>query len=469
MRVSNRYRAPPASDNRRVQPETRYAKSGDVNIAYQVLGEGPHDLVFVPGFVSNVELGWSVPGRAEFLYALASFARVIQFDKRGTGMSDRVRDLPTLETRMDDVRAVMDAARSERAALFGVDTGGTMSVLFSATYPERTTALVLYGAFARMLWAPDHPWGLTEQEYLRRIDEVERSWGEREYGVEVMRRYSPSLGEEAGEAWSGYLRQSASPGAIAAYERMNMEIDVRPVLPAIHTPTLVVHRTGDKVVDIGAGRFLAERIPGARFIELPGEDHSPFTGGFEPLVEAVEAFLGETWSERAWDEAEPQRVLATVLFTDIVGSTAKAAELGDAAWRELLERHHSVIRRQLGRFRGKEIDTAGDGFFASFDGPARAIHCASSIVRSVQELGLEVRAGLHTGECELLDGKVGGIAIHIGARVSAEAKPGEVLVSGTVKDLVAGSGIEFRERGTAELKGVPGEWSLFAVEPERPA
>jgi class 3 adenylate cyclase/pimeloyl-ACP methyl ester carboxylesterase len=450
-----------------VHPETRYARSGDVNIAYQVIGDGPIDLVFAPGFVSNVELGWTMPGRGDFLRALASFSRVIQFDKRGTGMSDRVRDLPDLETRMDDVRAVMDAARSERAALFGVDTGGTMSVLFAATYPERTSALVLCGASARTLWAPDYPWGLTEQEYLRRIDELESSWGLPQYGAEVAGRYSPSLPEQEKEGWAAYLRQAASPGAIAAFERMNMEIDVRHVLPAIHTPTLVVHRTGDRVVDVGAGRFLAEQIPGARFAEFPGEDHSPFTGGFEPLVDAVEQFLGEVRSEPAWEAAEPRRVLATVLFTDIVGSTAKAAELGDAGWRELLERHHSLVRRHLARHRGEEIDTAGDGFFASFDGPARAIRCASEIVDGVKELGLDVRAGLHTGECELLDGKVGGIAIHIGARVSAEAKPGEVLVSSTVKDLVAGSGIEFQERGPVELKGVPGEWRLFAVQPDR--
>jgi pimeloyl-ACP methyl ester carboxylesterase/class 3 adenylate cyclase len=452
-----------------VNPETRYARSGDVNIAYQVIGDGPIDLVFVPGFVSNIELGWTVPDRGDFLRALASFARVIQFDKRGTGMSDRVgvQELPTLETRMDDVRAVMDAARSERAALFGVDTGGTMSVLFAATYPERTSALVLFGALARTLWAPDYPWGPTEQEYLRRIEELENSWGMREYGAEIAGRYSPSIPEKDREAWAAYLRQAASPGAIAAFERMNMEIDVRHVLPAIHTPTLVAHRSGDRIVDVGAGRFVAEQIPGARFLELPGEDHSPFTGGFEQLVSGVEEFLGEVQSERAWEEAAPSRVLATVLFTDIVGSTAKAAELGDGAWRELLGRHHAVVRRHLAQYRGNEIDTAGDGFFASFDGPARGIRCASSIVRSVQELGLEVRAGLHTGECELLDGKVGGIAIHIGARVSAEAGPGEVLVSSTVKDLVAGSGIEFQERGPVELKGVPGEWRLFAVQPDR--
>jgi pimeloyl-ACP methyl ester carboxylesterase len=447
-----------------VEPETRYAKSGDVHIAYQTIGEGEHDLVFAPGFVSNIELGWSMPGRGDFLRALASFARVIQFDKRGTGLSDRIGDLHTLETRMDDVRAVMDAARSERAALFGVDTGGSMSLVFAATYPERTTALILYGTSARTLWSSDHPWGETEQGYLRRVDELERAWGDPGHGAEVMRRYSPSLDETSSAAWASYLRQSASPGAIAAFERMNMLNDVRAVLPAVHTPTLVAHRTGDRVVELGAGRFLAEHIPGARFVELPGEDHSPFTGDAALLLATVEEFLGEVWRERSSTGVGADRVLATVLFTDIVGSTAKAAQLGDAGWRVLLTEHHAAIRRQLARFGGTEIDTTGDGFFASFDGPARAIRCAGAIVESVRALGLEVRAGVHTGECELVDGKIGGIAVHIGARVANEAGAAEVLVSSTVRDLVAGSGIEFRDRGAAQLKGVPGDWRLFVAE-----
>jgi pimeloyl-ACP methyl ester carboxylesterase/class 3 adenylate cyclase len=447
-----------------VEPEIRYAKSGSVNIAYQTIGEGEHDLVFAPGFVSNIELGWSMPGRGDFLRGLASFARVIQFDKRGTGLSDRVGDPHTLETRMDDVRAVMDAARSDRAALFGVDTGGSMSLVFAATYPERTTALVLYGSSARTLWAPDHPWGETEQEYLQRIDEIERAWGDARYGAEIMRRYSPSLDEASAAAWTSYLRQSASPGAMAAFERMNMLNDVRAVLPAVHMPTLVVHRTGDRVVDFDAGRFLAEQIPGARFAELPGNDHSPFTGDSAQLVATVEGFLGEVWRERAWADHGTDRVLATVLFTDIVGSTAKAAELGDARWRELLTHHHSAIRTQLARFGGTEVDTAGDGFFASFDGPARAIRCAGAIIESVKALGLDVRAGIHTGECEVVDGKIGGIAVHIGARVAKEADAAEVLVSSTVRDLVAGSGIEFEERSTVQLKGLPGDWRLYVAE-----
>jgi pimeloyl-ACP methyl ester carboxylesterase len=444
-------------------PETRYARSGDVWIAYQAFGEGPADLVFAPGYVSNIELGWSLPGRAAFLEELASFARVIQFDKRGTGMSDPAREHASLETRMDDVRAVMDAARSERATLFGIDTGGMMSIVFAATYPERTAGLLLSGTAARTLWAPDHPWGPSEAEYLRSVEEEERRWGSDEHGLEVMRRYSPALDDPAAQAWGAYLRQAASPGAYAAYRRMNMENDVRGVLPAIHVPTVVAHRAGDDVVPIDAGRYLADRIAGARFVELPGDDHSPFTGSTEELLAEVRRLVAEVTRDGAWQDAEPDRVLATVLFTDIVASTAKAAELGDAAWRELIREHNAVIRRLLARYRGEEVDTAGDGFFASFDGPARAIRCAQAIRESVEPLGVELRTGLHTGECELLDGKVGGIAVHIGARVAEAAGPGEVLVSSTVKDLVAGSGLEFEDRGSAELKGVPGEWRLYAV------
>ena len=444
-------------------PEIRYARSGDVAIAYQVFGDGPLDLVFAPGFVSNIELGWSLPGRARFLRALAGFARVIQFDKRGTGMSDRAEENASLETRMDDLRAVMDDARSERAALFGVDTGGMMSVVFAATYPERTAALVLTGTAARTLWAPDHPWGPTDGEYRRSLAEEERRWGSEEHGLEIMRRYSPSLDAHVAAEWAAYLRQSASPGAFGAYQRMNMDLDVRDVLPAIHVPTLVAHRAGDRVVDVEAGRDLAERIPGARFLELPGEDHSPFTGDEGELVQATREFLEEVARERVWEDEVSDRVLATVLFTDLVGSTSRAAELGDTQWRDLLEKHDALVRRQLARYRGQEIETTGDGFFATFDGPARAIRCASAIRDAVRELGLEVRAGLHTGECEQLDDRIRGIAVHIGARVAAEAQAGEVLVSRTVKDLVSGSGLEFEDRGPRELKGVPGDWTLYAL------
>jgi len=445
-------------------PETRYARSGDVSIAYQVVGDGPFDLVRIPPFVSHVELAWQVPGNADFMRRLASFCRLISFDKRGTGMSDRVSGVPTLEVRMDDVRAVMDAAGSERAALLGASEGGPMSALFAATHPERVWALVLDGSYARQLWAPDYPWGSSQDEYLRDLEQEERTWGTPEHSAEVAQALAPSASDEDRRALATLIRQSASPGAAAALGRMNMEIDVRHVLPAIRVPTLVLNRVGDRPSIVGGSRYLAEHIPGARHVELPGVDHAIFAGDPEPLLEELRRFLAEAWEQRAWEDAEPDRVLATVLFTDIVGSTAKAVELGDARWRELIQAHHGLVRRQLARFRGRELDTAGDGFFASFDGPARAIRCACAISEAVRELGIEVRAGLHTGECERIDHKVGGIAVSIGARVAAEAGPGEVLVSSTVKDLVAGSGIGFRDRGVAELKGVPGDWRLYAVE-----
>ncbi len=446
-----------------MEPETRYARSGDVSIAYQVTGEGSFDLVHVPPFTSHVELAWNVPDTAAFIRRLGSFSRTIRFDKRGTGMSDRVSGTPTLETRMDDVRAVMDAVGSERAALLGFSEGGPMSILFAATYPERVWALVLFGSYPRVLWAPDYPWGTPEDEY-RWSEEDSRTWGTPEQSKELADSLAPSASEEGRQALATLIRQSVSPGAAEALVRMNSQIDVRPVLSAIRVPTLVLNRTGDRPSIVGGSRYLAQEIPGARHVEVPGVDHSISAGDSESILEEIERFLKEAWEERAWEDAESDRVLATVLFTDIVGSTAKAAELGDSRWRELVEAHHALIRRQLSRFRGKELDTAGDGFFASFDGPARAIRCACSISEGVGELGLEVRAGLHTGECEVMNEKVGGIAVHIGARVAAEAGPGEVVVSGTVKDLVAGSGIGFHERGTVELKGVPGEWRLFAVE-----
>ncbi|MBI3975029.1 MAG: adenylate/guanylate cyclase domain-containing protein [Armatimonadetes bacterium] len=446
-------------------PEVRYAKSGDVNIAYSVVGEGPFDLVFVVGWViSTLEYAWEGPP-AEFFRRLASFSRLILLDKRGTGLSDRVTGIPDLETRMDDVRAVMDAIGSKRAAVMGVSEGGPMTALFAATYPERTAAAILYGTGATYLRSDDYPWASTREEYLRFIEERERRWGEQEYMQELLEYFAPSIAhdETVRRWWPRYVRTSASPGAAAARMRMNMEMDVRQVLLTIGVPTLVLHFAGEKVFDVHGARYMAERIPGAELVELPGEDHAWFVKP-EPVAREVERFLRGIWDRGEWDVVETDRVLATILFTDIVGSTAKAAELGDRGWRELLGRHHALVRRHLVRFRGRELDTAGDGFFASFDGPARAIRCASTIRESVRELGLEVRAGLHTGECELMAGKVGGIAVHIGARVAAEAQPGEVLVSSTVKDLVAGSGIRFRERGVSTLKGLPGEWRLYAVE-----
>ncbi len=451
-------------DTSPVEPETRYARSDGVSIAYQVTGDGPFDLVYVPPFVSHVELAWQVPAMAAFNRRLASCCRLIRFDKRGTGMSDRVSGVPTLETRMDDVRAVMDAAGSERAALMGSSEGGPMSVLFAATYPERTWALVLNSTFARIRWAHDYPWGEREEEFQREVEEDERAWGTPKHADHVARAVAPSADDENRRALATLIRQSASPGAAVALSRMNQEIDVRHVLSAIRVPTVVFNRAAENPFIIKGSRYLAKHIPGARYVEVPGADHAIFVGETDPILGEIERFLSEVWEERAWEESEPDRVLATVLFTDIVGSTAKTAELGDSRWRELLQAHHALIRRQLTRFRGTELDTAGDGFFASFDGPARAIRCACAISEGVRDLGLEVRAGLHAGECERMNGKVGGIAVHIGARVAAEAAAGEVLVSSTVKDLVAGSGIGFRERGTAALKGVPGEWNLFAVE-----
>jgi pimeloyl-ACP methyl ester carboxylesterase len=438
-------------------PETHYTRSGDVNIAYQVVGDGPIDLVYVPGWVSNVELMWEEPELAGFLRRLSSFSRLILFDKRGTGLSDRVPNdqLPTLEQRMDDVRAVMDAVESERAALFGHSEGGNMCVLFAATYPERTTALITIGVYAKRIRSDDYPWAPDPAEREREIEEVEREWGS--FDLEY---YAPSRAgdEEFARHLSAYLRRGASPGAAAALLRMNTEIDVRDVLPAIRVPTLVLHRTGDRDVDIEEGRYIAGRIAGAQFVELPGADHTFWARGVAEVADEIEEFL-----TGARPAPELDRVLATVLFTDIVGSTERLAALGDRRWRELLAVHDDAVRRELARFRGREVDTAGDSFLATFDGPARAVRCATSIRDSVAKLGLEVRAGVHTGECELDGDKVRGLAVHTGARVAALAGPEEVLVSQTVKDLVAGSGIEFEERGRHELKGVPGEWRLYAV------
>jgi class 3 adenylate cyclase len=444
-------------------PDTRYALSGDVNIAYQVTGEGPFDLVFVPGYVTHLELQWAIPGFAPFLERLSSFSRLIRFDKRGTGMSDRVSGAPTLETRMDDVRAVMDAVGSRRAAFYGLSEGAAMSILFAATYPERTAALVVRSAFPRRMWAPDYTWGQTEEEYQREVERALRIFGPREQAREAVRALGRFSDEEV-ESFLDMLRYASSPGALDALHRMNKEIDVRHVLPAVRVPTLILQGSEDTIVPLEVARYMASCLPTGRVVEIPGIGHLAFGNpGAALIIAEIERFLTDVCEAGSWEEGEPDRLLATVLFTDIVGSTAKAAELGDRAWRELLERHHALIRRELFRFRGSELDVAGDGFFARFDGPARAIRCACAITDTVRELGIDVRAGLHTGECELVDGKVTGIAVHTGARVASLSKPGEVLVSGTVKDLVAGSGIEFDDRGVAELKGIPGEWRLFAV------
>jgi class 3 adenylate cyclase len=439
-----------------VHPDTRYVKSGDLNIAYQVVGEGPLDLVYVAGWISNIELAWEEPTYARFLRRLASFSRLIMFDKRGTGLSDPVPldALPTLEERMDDLRAVLEAAGSERTALFGHSEGGNMSVLFAAAHPERTVALATFGIFAKRIWSPDYPWAPTPEERLETIEQLERGWG----GDMDLDELVPSADAAFKRQLARYLRRSASPGAAVALLRMNTHIDTRAVLPTIRVPTLILHRKGDLDADVEEGRWIASQIPGARFVELAGVDHLPWVGDQDAVLDEVQEFL-----TGVRPPPEPDRVLATVLFTDIVGSTERAAELGDRRWRELLEQHHAVVRGHIDRFQGREVDTAGDGFLAAFDGPARAVRCARAIGNALRELGIDVRAGLHTGECELVDDKVAGVAVHTGARVAARAGPGEVLVSQTVKDLVAGSGIEFEERGTHVLKGVPGEWRLYAV------
>ncbi len=442
-------------------PETRYARSGEVSIAYQVVGDGPFDVVFVPPTVSHVELSWHVPNIRAVLEKLATFARVIHFDKRGTGMSDRVTGVPSLEVRMDDVRAVMDAAGSERAALVGWSEGVALSALFAATYPDRTLGLVLYGGFARVLRAPDYPWGKTEAEMLRMIEEDRSASEQPGFAEDIARSGMPGASQEEVLAVAEMFHRGASPGALEALSRMNMQTDIRNVLPAIRVPSLVLHNTGDRWVEVERGRDLAGRIPGATFVEFPIEGHIPTGSAVEPILDEITRFLRATWEDDS--EREPDRVLATVLFTDIVGSTERMAQLGDAGWRELLERHHAIVRAQLARARGREVDTAGDGFFASFDGPARAVRCAKAIGDGLRELGIEVRSGLHTGECEIVDGKMSGIAVHTGARVAAQAGPGEVLVSSTVRDLVAGSGLEFEDRGVHELKGIPGEWRLYAA------
>ena len=436
-------------------PETRYTKSGDVNIAYQTVGEGPLDLIYVPGWVSNIDLLWEKPKPARLLERLASFSRLILFDKRGTGMSDRVSTdrLPTLEQRMDDVRAVLDAVGSDHAALLGHSEGGSMSLLFAATYPARSRALVLVGTFAKRLRTDDYPWAPSLEERLETIAQVEREWGA---GLDIT-YMAPHEDPDLLEWCSTYLRRSASPGAAAALLRMNSQIDTRHVLPTIRVPTLVLNRTGDRDVTAHEGRWLASEIPGARFVELPGDEHLLWAGDQDTLLAEIEQFLTGTRSAPDYD-----RVLSTVLFTDIVGSTERARELGDRGWHELLDEHHARVRSALELYRGREVDTAGDGFFASFDGPARAIRAACAIRDGVEALGIKIRAGLHTGECELMRDKIGGIAVHTGARVAAAAGPGEVLVSSTVKDLVAGSGIVFADYGERELKGV-GSWRLYSV------
>lgn len=441
-----------------MNPETKYAKSNGLNIAYQVIGDGPLDLVFVMGWVSHLDYFWEEPSFARFLRRLASFSRLIAFDKRGTGLSDRVsiKELPTLEERMDDVRAVMDAAGSQRAALMGISEGAPLCALFAASYPERTSALVIIGGYARRIWDNDYPWGIKPEQRRAFLDEIKKDWG----GPVGLAERAPSMAhdERFRRWWATYLRMGASPGAVLALTEMNSQIDVRQVLPAIRVPTLILHRTGDLTLGVEQGRYMAEKVPGAKFVELPGDDHLPFVGDQDALIDEVEEFLTGVRPAH-----EPDRVLATVMFTDIVGSTERVRILGDRAWRDLLESHDAIVRKHLERYRGREVTTTGDGFLATFDGPARAIRCVCGIAGDLRAIGIEIRAGVHTGECEVRGEDIRGIAIHIAARVAELANPGEVLASGTVRDLVAGSGIEFQDRGAHTLKGISDEWRLFAI------
>jgi pimeloyl-ACP methyl ester carboxylesterase/class 3 adenylate cyclase len=455
--------------NASTPPETRYATSGDVQIAYQAFGEGP-DLVWVPGWVSQLDLHWDEPSLARFLRRLASFARVIVFDRRGVGLSDRVdaARLPSLEARMDDVGAVLDDLGVDRAAILGQGYGTPIATLFAATYPERVSSLVLYAPVAKAgLRTDDYPWGSTEEEHEAWLERSARLWGTNEFAAEWLARLAPSaVGDERTLEWTArVMRAAGSPAASREFARMNAGMDVRAVLPLVHVPTLVLVREhaiapkGGVDIDSAAEtRWIAAQIPGASLVLTPGRDYLPWIGDQDALVDEIATFVTGTRPVRA-----PERVLATVMFTDLVGSTGRVAELGDRRWRELLEEHNVVVRRLLDRFGGREIDRAGDGFLATFDGPARAVRCALAIVSELAALGLDVRAGVHTGEVELMGEGIGGIAVHIGARVAGLGGAGEVLVTRTVKDLTVGSGIELVERGTHELRGVPGEWELFAA------
>jgi class 3 adenylate cyclase len=440
-----------------VRSDTHYARSGDVSIAYQeVGGGGPIDIVFVHGFAGNLEVEAENRHYEAFFERLGSVGRVIRFDRRGTGLSDRVREVPTLEARMDDLRAVMDAVGSPRAVLLATFEAAPMAMVYAATYPERVAGLAVYNPVAKGIRSPEYPWApFSEEEFERWLEQIRTRWGSRDFAAEDLRHVAPTIADdpEMQEWWARVMRLGASPGAAVVIGRMAAAIDVRDVLPSIRLPTLVLH------TDLARGEavYIADRIPNARRVELGGADALFWLA--EGLADKVVAFAPSVWGA-----PEPETVLATILFTDIVGSTAKAAELGDRAWRDLVQRHHALVRTQLDRFRGRELDTAGDGFFAAFDGPIRAIRCATAIEDSVRDLGLEVRAGLHTGECEVVAEKLAGIAVNVGARVTSQAQPGEVLVSSTVKDLVAGSGLSFQDRGEHELKGIPGEWRLYAVE-----
>ncbi len=438
-------------------PRTRYAKNGGVSIAYQVVGEGPRDLVLVPGFVSNVEAWWEDPQLARCMHRLTSFARLILFDKRGTGRSDPVAVVPTLEQRVADLEAVMHAAGSERADLLGISEGGPSCLLFAARHPERVRSLALYGTTPRFTRAPDFPWGFDPEVYPALLETMETGWGE----GSLLALFAPSLVRDASirSAWSRFQRMSASPSMARAVMEALLHIDVRDLLPEIRVPTLVVHRRNERAIRLGCAEYLAEHIPGAKLVVLEGTDHFPFYGEVDDIFDEIEEFFTGRRPTAATD-----RVLAVLLFADIVDSTQRARELGDRRWRDLLDAFRSAVRRQLTRFGGREVDTAGDGFFTAFDVPTQAIRCARALGDALAPLGIRIRTGLHAGECELSEGKLAGMAVHIAARVMTEAAPGEVLVSSTLRDLLAGSSFSFADRGARRLKGAPGEWRLYAVE-----
>ena len=433
-----------------------------LHIAYQVAGSGPFDLLYAPGWFSNLECAWEVPQLGSFLADLAGISRLILFDRRGFGLSDAPTTAGawSLELGLDDISAVLDAAGSERAVLFGMDDGGALCTLFAASYPDRVSALVLFAVWSKYFRSHDYPWGWTEQEDKAWMDRVERDWGTEEFWSDSA-YVSPHISgnPEQVRAWARYARLSATRGAALAVARMQRETDVSAVLPTVTVPTLVMHRTDDPAEPVEQARYIGEHMPHAEILELPGDGHAPFAGDTERVLRELRRFVSAVRDE----EAELDRVLSTVLFTDLVGSTERAAALGDRAWGELLERHYAVIRGLLARYRGTEVATAGDGFFATFDGPARAVRCARAIIDAILAIDLDVRAGVHTGEIEIIDGKAGGLAVNIAARVAALAGPRELLVSSTVKDLTAGSGLAFEDAGQRELKGVPEAWHLYRV------
>jgi class 3 adenylate cyclase/alpha-beta hydrolase superfamily lysophospholipase len=433
--------------------DTHYARSGDVRIAYQVVGKGPRDLIIVPGYISNLDHTWEEPGFAHLIKRLISHSRVILFDKRGTGLSDRPSGQPpTLEQRMDDVRAVMDAAQSERATLFGISEGGALSMLIAATYPERVPALVLYGSYGHF-----PSWVLPPDKFDAFIDMIDREWGT----GNSLHVFAPSKATDQRfrQWWARFERLGASPSAAMALMRMNNEIDIRHVIPTIRVPTLVLHRVGDLRVNVEAGRYLGSNIPGAKYVEMPGSDHVPWVGDVDRLADEIEEFVT---GSRA--DLEPDRVLATILFTDIVDSTKRAVEIGDRRWRAVLDQHNTIVRQEIARFRGREVKTLGDGFLVTFDGPARAVRCAMTITEAVRSLGIEVRSGVHTGEIEVQGDDIRGVGVHIAARIAALAKGGQVLSSRTVRDLVAGSDLSFEAYGSYSLKGITKPMALFKVQ-----